>query len=221
MALKVSYLIIKTQRPVREDASKLRGYIGSRFREYPILHHHVMDGGYLYTYPKVQYRVIDGTPQILGIEEGARVLKEISDELTELVLGSRRYKITQKILYEQEVMPRPTKVRQYKFVTPWLALNPDNYRKYKEIKDWREKKNLLNRILVGNILSMCKGLGIVVEKKLHAHSLLEVKRVKYKGVPLLGFTGEFRVNFAIPEFFGLGKGVSQGFGVVKNAPRNR
>lgn len=221
MALRVCYLILRTPEPVKEGASKLRGYIGSCFSEYPILHHHATDGQYLYTYPKVQYRVIEGVPQILGIEEGARVLKEISSELKELVLGGRRYKVTQKILYEQEVVLKPAKLKQYKFLTPWLGLNPDNYKKYKEIKDWREKKNLLNRILVGNILSMCKGLGIVVGKRLHAHSLLEPEKVKYKGVDVVGFTGEFRVNFAIPEFFGLGKGVSQGFGVVKNAPGNR
>ena len=40
-------------------------------------------------------------------------------------------------------------------------------------------------------------------------------RDRYKGIPVMGFTGEFRVNFKIPDFFGLGKGVSQGFGVVK------
>lgn len=219
--LRVSCLVIKTSKPVSESASKLRGFVGRRFTEYPILHHHAADGEYLYTYPRVQYRVIAGVPQILGIEEGARVLREISDELTELVLGGRRYRITQKILYEQEVKPKPARVKQYKFITPWLALNPENYRKYKEIRDWKEKKNLLNRILVGNILAMCKSFGIVVRKRLHAHSLLEPEKVRYKGVEVLGFTGEFRVNFAIPELFGLGKGVSQGFGVVMNAPGDR
>jgi len=221
MVLKVSYLVLKTDKPVEESASKLRGYVGNRFREYPVLHHHAISGEYLYTYPRVQYRVIDGTPQILGIEDGAKVLKRISDEISELVLGRRKYRVVQKVLYEHETVPRPAKMLQYKFVTPWLALNPDNYRRYLKTGDWRERKNLLNRILVGNILSMCKGLGVVVDRRLHVHSLLQGRRVRYKGVEVVGFTGEFRVNFAIPEFFGLGKGVSQGFGVVKNAPRNR
>jgi len=81
--------------------------------------------------------------------------------------------------------------------------------------DWKEKKNFLNNIMIGNILSMCKGLDFVVDKKQYAHSYLDDETVKYKGVDIIGFRGEFRVNFKIPDFFGLGKGVSQGFGAVK------
>ncbi|MEM5815534.1 MAG: hypothetical protein QXL14_00600, partial [Candidatus Aenigmatarchaeota archaeon] len=79
MKLKVSYLILKTDFPIKEKPSQLRGYIGKKFEEYPILHHHVKDGEFLYTYPKVQYKVINGTAFILGIEKGARILKNISD----------------------------------------------------------------------------------------------------------------------------------------------
>lgn len=216
MKIKTSYLILKTDKPVKEDTSKLRGYFGNRFEEYPILHHHVKDVGYLYTYPRVQYRIIEGTPSLLGIEEGAKVMKNISSEVKELVLGRSKYRIIQRIIYEREVELKPTRrMIKYRFLTPWLALNPQNYKRYKKIRDWKEKKEFLNRILVGNILSMCKGLGIVVEKKLKAHSLIDDERIEYKGVTLLGFRGEFKVNFYIPDFFGIGKGVSQGFGVVR------
>jgi hypothetical protein len=136
-------------------------------------------------------------------------------------LGRSHYTVKQKILYEQEVELRSSRKKQYRFITPWLAINPDNYRTYQNIENWKEKKEFLNRILVGNILSMCKSLGIVVEKHLYAHTHLYSRKVNYKNAPLMGFTGEFRVNFIIPEFFGLGKGVSQGFGAVKNEGRDR
>ncbi|GBE54411.1 hypothetical protein BMS3Bbin15_00564 [archaeon BMS3Bbin15] len=221
MKLKTSFLVLKTDNTVKENASRLRGYIGNKFKEYSILHHHIKEMVYLYTYPRVQYKIIGGTASILGIEEGAEVLKKISDELGELLLNNSRYRIKQKVFYEQEVEVRPSGKRQYRFVMPWLALNPDNYMAYQNMKDWKEKKEFLNGILVGNILSMCKGLGIVVDRRLYAHSYLDTVKVEYKGVPVMGFTGEFRVNFIIPDFFGLGKGVSQGFGVVKNAPSDR
>jgi hypothetical protein len=218
MKLKTVHLVLKTDRPIGESASKLRGYIGSKFSDYPILHHHISEVGYLYTYPRVQYKILGGTPYILGIEEGAAVLREISDALRELVLNNNTYRITQRVLYDQEVVVGPSRRnQQYIFITPWLALNPANYEKYREIKEWRDKKDFLNGILVGNILSMCKGLGIVVDKHLHVHSHLDAGKVEYKNAPLMGFTGEFRVNFVIPDLFGLGKGVSQGFGVVKHA----
>jgi hypothetical protein len=216
MNLKILVLVLNTGKTVKEDASKLRGYIANRFKQYPILHHHIEEAGYLYTYPRVQYKIIEGTAIILGIEGGAEVLKKISDEIEGLELGKSVYKVDsiQMNLMNAEFGPCREN-HHYKFVTHWLALNPANYERYKEIKDWKEKKEFLNGILVGNVLSMCKSLDYVVTSKLYVHSRLDDEQVEFKGIPIIGFTGEFRVNFKIPDFFGLGKGVSQGFGVVK------
>ena len=215
MNLKTLVLVLKTEK-IKEDAAKLRGYIANRFKEYPILHHHIEEADYLYTYPRVQYKIIEGTPLILGIEEGATVLKKILDDITELKLGKSKYKVESIQMTQMNAEFGPCREnRHYKFLTHWLALNPANYERYKEISNWREKKEFLNGILVGNLLSMCKSLDYVVTSKLYVHSRLDDEQVEYKGVPLIGFTGEFRVNFRIPDFFGLGKGVSQGFGVIK------
>lgn len=104
---------------------------------------------------------------------------------------------------------------QYGFLTPWLALNHCNYQKFQNPVSWKDRKELLNSILVGNILSMCKGLDFVVDKKLYVHSSIDEGSAEYKGISHACFTGEFRVNFRLPDFIGLGMGVSQGFGTVK------
>lgn len=217
--MKIVYLVLETNQPIKENGSSLRGYIGRRFEKYPILHHHIKDVGYLFTYSKVQYKIIEGTASILGIDEGGRVLKKISDDLDELILGHSIYKITKKILVEQECTLCPSrKPLQYSFLTQWLALNPKNYQRFTQTRDWKERKRILNTILIGNILSLCKGLGIVVDRKLDVRSHLNPQKVVFKGITVMGFLGFFRVNFRIPDFFGLGKGVSQGFGVVKTIP---
>lgn len=53
-------------------------------------------------------------------------------------------------------------------------------------------------------------------------SLIEVREkegkeipTSLKGTPMLGFLGTFSVNFAIPDYWGIGKSVSRGFGTVK------
>ncbi|HEC87584.1 MAG TPA: hypothetical protein ENI49_06970 [Thermoplasmatales archaeon] len=220
--LKLLVLSLRTDKPVKENSAKLRGYIGNKFPEYILLHHHVDVVDNIYTYPKVQYKVIAGTPIIVGVEEGAEVLKKISDDLKELKLGRRKYEI--KSIQMNQFNAEFGKCRKnikYKFLTPWLALNPENYKKYKETRDWKEKKEFLNSILVGNILSMCKGLDYIVMGRLYAHSLLNENKVDYKAVPHLGFIGEFRINFKIPDFIGLGKGVSHGFGTVKKMRNDR
>ncbi len=215
MKFKTTYLILETDNPVKEEANKLRGYIGNEFPDNIILHHHLNGTNFLYTYPKVQYKIISGFPSILGIDEGAEVVKNISSDLEELELGKNKYKVEQKILYEKISEVRTDKVIHYKFLTPWIGLNSKNYKIFNETREWKEKKILLNRTLVGNILSMCKGLNVIANRHLDAHSHLDKERVNFKGLQIWGFRGEFRVNFRIPDFFGLGKGVSQGYGTIK------
>ena len=216
--LKILVLVLNTDRAIKEDASKLRGFIANKFKQYPILHHHLKEAGYLYSYPRVQYKIIEETAIILGLEEGAEVLKKISDEIMDLELefGKSKYRVESIQMNVLRADFGPCRENNhYKFLTHWLALNPANYERYKGMNDWKDKKEFLNGILVGNLLSMCKSLDYVVTSKLYVHSRLDDEQVEYKGVPVIGFTGEFRVNFRIPDFFGLGKGVSQGFGVVK------
>ncbi|ODS36716.1 MAG: hypothetical protein A7315_04615 [Candidatus Altiarchaeales archaeon WOR_SM1_79] len=221
MNLKLFYLTLKTSKPVEGDASMLRGFIGNRFSGYPILHHHIPDVGFIYTYPKVQYKIIEGTPVILGMEEGAEVLLKIFPEILKekkLKLLGREYKITEAVGGLKEAKLGVTrKNHKYGFITPWIALNQENYTKFQEMEDWKKKKNFLNNILAANILSMCKGLDYVVDRKLYVHSLLNEEIVRYKGMEMTGFKGEFKVNFKLPDLLGLGKGVSQGFGVVKKS----
>lgn len=216
MRIPLRYLVLHTDRPVAETGTNLRGYIAGKFPQYPLLHHHLDRP--LLAYPKVQYKVLAGTPSILGVSNGAAVLREISDGITELVFPRNRYRVVSKVTYDQMVPLAPSKeMVEYRFISPWLGLNQENYRKWQEISDWKEKKRLLNAILTGNLLSMAKGLDVVIEHRLTVHSHLEKVETRYKGVEMTGFMGSFRVNLQVPEYIGIGKGVSQGFGTIRRA----
>jgi len=104
----------------------------------------------------------------------------------------------------------------YSFLTPWLALNEKNYAKYLKLKIWKEKKEFLAKILIGNIISMSKSLDYTVAAPIKAdmQNIREVK-TSLKGLPMIGFLGNFSVNFEIPDYFGLGKSVSRGFGTIE------
>ena len=214
MKINTTYMVLKTNKPIRQDSNKLRGYIGNKFKEYPILHNHYDNGKILYSYPLIQYQVINGQASILGIEEGSTLLKELVTDITELRLSDSYYKVEDTLLLDKQYNVTNSR-KHYQFLTPWLALNTENYAKYKEIKDWKDKKLFLNNILVGNILSMAKGLGIIVNKGLYVKSKLDTCNVRYKSINMVGFTGEFKVRYNIPDFFGFGKGVSHGFGTIK------
>jgi len=215
MKINSCYLIIKTDKKVTESSNKVRGFIGNKFKEYPLLHNHYDNESFLYSYPLIQYQVLEGQISILGIEEGVKTIKEISSDITQLKLDNT-YNVTEKIIYEKETDIRTTNQEyHYKFLSPWLALNTKNHEKYMKINSWKDKKLFLNNILVGNILSMSKSLGIIVDRRLYVKSHLDEVYTQYKTINMRGFLGEFKVKFQIPDFFGLGKGVSHGFGVVK------
>ena len=78
-----------------------------------------------------------------------------------------------------------------------------------------EKEEILQRILIGNIISMSKGFNYTVEEKIKCWLNLQSTYVNIKGLKHVGFVGEFKVNFNIPDYFGLGKNVSKGFGTIK------
>jgi len=63
---------------------------------------------------------------------------------------------------------------------------------------------------------MSKGLGYTVSEPIKANiiNLREVS-TSLKGTPMLGFLGSFSVNFEIPDYWGVGKSVSRGFGTIK------
>lgn len=214
MLLKILRLTLRSDAPMRGDATKLRGFFATSFNEYALLHQHVTDR-LIYKYPLIQYKMLGGTPLVLGINEGAEVLKEIYDKFDEIKLDESTYSILERsVIVKSEEFGCAEAIHSYRFLTPWLALSQENYPKYLDAS-WQERKELLRRILVGNILSASKGLGYMAKE----HIRLEVGRLHdeiclLKGTQVTGIRGEFTTNFAIPEFVGLGKSVSRGFGAV-------
>ncbi len=201
------------------DAAKLRGYIGNLFQEHDLLHNHdASTGKLIYRYPLVQFKVIDGRPYLVAVTDKAvKIFAEIFINLNELKIGDRLIPIHEKnIIVENIKIGITENPVKYKFLTPWLALNQQNHEKYKSLPD-SEQDKMLDEIIVGNILSLAKGLGYWIEKdvKISAAARLRETSVRLKGEPMIGFMGTFEANFVIPDLLGLGKSVSRGFGSVK------
>lgn len=198
------------------DAEKIRGYIGRKFIDDSFLHHHTENNKLIYRYPVVQYKVIDGNPLLIGIKGGVDSLWKVFDNMSELNLDDITHEIfDKKSLLKQVHVGISDKQISYSFLTPWLALNEKNYEQYQKLGTWAKKKELLEKILIGNIISMSKSLGYTVPEPIKA-DIKNVKEVqtKLKSTPMLGFLGTFSVNFSIPDYWGIGKSVSRGFGTI-------
>jgi hypothetical protein len=218
MNLKTLRLTLKSDRPVDASATKLRGFFATKFNEYALLHQHIDVDKLLYRYPRIQYKILEGAAIVLGIEEGAEVLKSVYDKYDTIKLGENEYTIVERglTLKEEEFGISP-EIISYEFITPWIALSQINYKKYSESKR-EQRRELLRRTLIGNILSASKGLDYVVLDDIRlVIGRLRQSKCEIKGTPFIGFLGGFMMNFTIPDYMGLGKSVSRGFGTVRRA----
>lgn len=209
-------LVLTTDKSlVFDNSAGLRGFIGRHFSEDVLLHNHNNDE-FIYSYPRIQYKIIDNKAYVVGLAEGIKSIKSIPS-FESVTIGHENVKVNGIDLSERHSNFGISSFQiNYSFLTPWLALNEENHKKYTNLIYWKEKKALLEKILAGNIISMSKGLGYTVPEPIKAN-ILKMQEVKtsLKGTPMIGFLGEFSVNFEIPDYWGIGKSVSRGFGTVK------
>ncbi|MCX6690283.1 MAG: CRISPR-associated endonuclease Cas6 [Methanoregula sp.] len=221
MILHTFTLTLGSTRPILGSAQELRGFFATKFTEYTELHQHDADK-FIYRYPVVQYKMIDNTPMVIGINEGAEVLKQIYDEYEEIRLGANTYQIVERgISLKDEEFGISEKIHSYEFVTPWLALNQENYRKFYTLKGKVERDEFVRKILIGNIISMSKSMGYDVPGQIKCDANVHFKKDRLKDVSVMTFTGKFYANFIIPDYLGIGKSVSRGFGAVRQLSFNK
>lgn len=215
MIPRIFTLTLKSTQPIKGSSAQLRGFFATKFNEYKLLHQHNADK-FIYNYPLIQYKMINKIPMVIGINEGADVLIDIYDKCEKIRLRDNVYEIVEReISYKNEDFGLSDKFHTYKFETPWFALNQENFTDKYQRMNSTEQKELLRKTLVGNILSMSKSLGYTVPSQIKCETNLHPGSSRMKGIEIATFKGQFMVNFLIPDYFGLGKSVSRGFGTVK------
>lgn len=100
----------------------------------------------------------------------------------------------------------------------WLALNTDNYLEYRKLDSLTARLQFLEHLLNQHIVAFFRSMDVRLEQKAVA-KITDFKREKWleykRGSKLLGFDIGFKTNVFIPEYVGIGKGVSKGFGVIR------
>jgi hypothetical protein len=199
------------------EATLMRGFAGKLMPNSLLIHHHYGDR-LVYTYPRVQFKIIGGRAVVLGIAEGTSIVADLEYLLQDrlVMLANEQLQIND-IIIQQYIEPFGLSdgESEYIFISPWLALNDHNYRRYVATQSGK-KQNLLRQILIGNILSMAKGLGIVVPERIFVELEVNKRQVSLKGNKMFAFLGKFRTNFLLPDLAGLGKSVSRGFGTIQS-----
>jgi hypothetical protein len=190
-----------------------------------LFHNHLNNKQFLYRYPLIQYKMLRRKPAIMCIDYGVDEIHKffekkdwnlkISDRWLEMKIDN--------LQMNQFVMQVWDKTFNYS-ISNWIALNQENHIKYQEIDAMTARIEFLERTLKANILSFAKGIDWTVDKEilLSIKDIRRTRTAKVKGKYLAGFDLDFSTNVFLPNFIGLGKSVSLGYGVVgqKRIERN-
>ncbi len=206
-----------TNELTQNDIPKFRGAVIASLKEKNILYHNHIEDNFRYAYPLIQYKRIHQKAAIICIGEGVKAIHELfaSDNFL-FKIGEKEVemKMDYAKAYDNDICIRDT-IQHYR-IRNWLPLNSENYAKYQSADNLVEKIQILERVLTGNILSFLKGVNIFLEEQfdLHITEITDQKPATYKKVRLMAFDIEFKTNLSLPQYIGIGKNASMGFGTL-------
>lgn len=181
-------------------------------------HNHLDDKQYLYRYPKIQYKCVSRHPMLLCLEEGVEEIHKLfekSDWSLNISQRDLEMRIHRLDLHEftMQVLDRPQTYR----IRNWVALNEKNYATYQHITALTDKIAFLEQKLVSHIISFAKGIRWHIDQRFEVKitELSAPRWVKVKSTGLMGFDVSFTTRIFLPDFVGLGRKVSLGFGTVR------
>ena len=204
-----------TDKPVRKTPYQVKGVFMRQFSKEKIVP--FLDGTLrdTYLYPRVQVKILNEQIYIIGIKEGVEPVLSLMDNVTSFNFGDITINIEKFDIEENKDQLNTTKnLLKYKFITPWVALNKSIGGKYRFLTD-QEKPLFLNKLLGQNILFIAKEFGLDIKTKIFTKvniNNLSPDKIDENGWG--AFTGEFRTNFILPSYIGLGNGITRGFGTL-------
>ena len=182
-----------------------------------LFHNHIGDSSYRYSYPFIQYKRLNGKAAVTCVEEGIdQIGKILSSFSGRINIGKREADCEVLQIIRDETQVQVTETTIDYSLQRWLPLNTKNYELYQNTDELVDKIKILERILVGNILSFLKGVGVHLEEQLII-SILDIinqKVVTYKDVKLTSFDIRFKANISLPSYIGIGKNASIGNGLL-------
>ena len=216
--MKKSTLLLNNIHLRPSQIHKFRGFVGNEFKEHDLIHNHDEKGKPIYRYPLIQFKLIEKTPAIIAVTDKAvNIFSDIFMKLDKIIIEDTAIPVFEKDLKVEEVaFGYSDEIFMYEFASPWIGLNQKNFKKYNDAGN-DERNEILKKVMTGNILSMAKYLDCRLSKdqKIKIDHKLKKIKVNLKGKSMAAFTGIFKTNFCLPDYLGIGKSVSRGFGDVR------
>lgn len=221
MTTKLRLLSVKFDTRIEPwELVQFRGAVAAKAGlEHDMFHNHDNEsGGFHYRLPLIQYKQDHGHPMLVSINEGIEELHHFFSQ-PDWTLSMQGRPVAVRIAsldVKQYSLAVLDKTFRY-HIRNWLALNEDNYATYTRLTGMVERLSLLEKVLQNQVVGFLMQVGLAPEKPVEVKLLQQKDErwVSFKGVKMLAFSLEFTANVPLPDYVGLGKGCSVGWGVVK------
>jgi len=215
MILPVFTLTLEPSNPLHFSIHELRSFFHKKSAEYTRLHKDSTPG-FIHRYPVVQCKQIKSMLMVIGIRQGAEFLQEISGTAEEFrsrentcIISGRDREI------RNEEFGISDKIRTCEFLTPWLALNQQNAKKFYDLKGKPERDAFMQKILTGHLITLARSIDYDLPAPLICECRVRFKRQRIHQENVMVFLGTFRTNLRIPDYLGVGQSISSGFGTIR------
>lgn len=223
MAKRIKYLRLTFDQQIQAYQLKYfrAAVIEKTGRVSDLFHNHKTDNSFAYRYPLIQYKIRNRKPCMVCLQEATDDIHQLlRHEKYDFQIGNHKMPMQiEEALLRYESIAIGMDKYSYSLLN-YLALNQDNYRAYQAIEGLIDKLEFLQKILKIHLSTFATAMELD-PSMLHV-KLLELKsekHIEYKGVFHLTFCLNFECNINLPNYIGVGKGVSLGFGVVKQICR--
>ena len=204
-----------TDKPVKKTAYQVKGVFMRHYPDLDIIP--MLNGTYRdrYLYPRVQVKILNEQIYIIGVGDGSDCVLQLIDNISTLDFGNITFEVNDKNIIDMtDQFQQTDQLIRYRFVTPWVALNQTTGRKYRALNN-SERVNFLNKLLGQNIVFIAKELGVDMEDKVFTKVNLTSLFPKPVDENNWGsFSGKFSTNFNLPNYIGLGNGITRGYGAI-------
>lgn len=201
-------------------SSSVRQYFADKY-QHPLFHNHHPDGRSIYRSrgAPFQFKVINNEVYILALNEGVDFADSFQwPKIITMSLGRGNIVVELELASKitKQTSFQPSDVRCYRNISPYIALNQDKHKFYLSLSE-EDKRKAIEKGLTNHILTAAKWCGIKVAHRIQTN-LIQTK----KGIPIrikdnlsfMPFDVMFECNTAIPDYIGIGKFVSRGYGTV-------
>jgi hypothetical protein len=189
-------------------------------RQSDLFHNHKTNTAVIYRYPLIQYKVIDQKPAIICINAGTddiHYLLENQEFFFDIKGKVDKYEVEELVLKNVIIQTWQDSFRYN--IHNYMPFNQENYAVFQKLGSMKHQLQFIQELLYKHISIILEELEEAGNSSIPLN--IEIEQVKsdryieYKGVHHMTYCLNIKTNVSLPNYIGIGKGVSVGFGIVK------